>query len=166
MPTKRRQTLSRSVRELKKVTKPKTWILVAERTRAKLLSYSGKGNALVQVSGYVNPSGELQTRELTSDRPGRGYARSIGTRRTAMTPSEDKHEQAFSAFAKSLAAKIEKGLANRNCEQVILVAEPHCLGKIKNSLGSRAKSRIRASINKDLFRLDEKKLFLELKEKL
>lgn len=141
--------------------KANTWVIVAQRSRAKLLEYRTREKGLEPIEGFVNPAGELQTHELVSDKSGRGHAQSGGGGRYTLAPSEDAHEHALTVFAKSLARTIEAGFAKNLFEHLILVAEPHCLGKIKASLGKGAQLRleaIEATVHKDLFMLDNKEL--------
>lgn len=164
MPKKNK--LLDSVKKVTQAKEKKTWIIIAQRTQAKLIEYSGKGKNLLTIKGFINPAGKLQTRELVSDKPGRSYSQSTGMRRSAMSSSEDAHEHSLTVFAKELAKALSKGLSDHACDRLVLVAEPHCLGKIKENLSTKVQKYIQATVDKDLFRLDNKKLFAKLEDVL
>jgi protein required for attachment to host cells len=166
MPIKKRVKLPKSVSALSHEGAKTTWILVAQRTKAKLMEHTGDGRQLTLIKGYVNPAGDLQTNELVSDRPGRVYNLSGGAHRHTAAASEDAHEHALTVFANDLATTVEKGIAKGSCDRVVLAAEPHCLGKIKKALSAKAKKRVSAVINKDLFLLDNSKLYAQLRNVL
>ena len=166
MSVKKPNKVSRSVKNLERADTTTTWILVAQRTQAKLLEHRGKGKQLTVIRGFVNPAGELQTRELVSDRPGRVYGRSTGSGPHAAPASEQAHEHALTKFARDLASTIDKGVAKGSCDRIILAAEPHCLGKIKKTLGAQARKHVSATLHKDLFLLDNRKLFAKLEDVL
>lgn len=156
----------RAVSRLDRGNHEKTWILLMQRTQAKLMEYRASTRVLEFVEGFVNPSGDKKTGQLVSDRPGRLYRQAVGTGRSPATSSEDAHEHSLSLFAKELAATVQKGLAVGRCNRLILAAEPHCLGKIKKSLNAKTQKRVAGTVSQDLFRLDSTKLFEKLKPML
>lgn len=167
MSENKRNKLPRSVRSLDHGKAKKTWILIAQRTKAKLIEHLGMGKQLTLIRGFINPAGELHTSELVSDRPGRSYrSTSVGIGRSSLGQSEDAHEHALTLFAKDLASTIEEGVVKGNCDQIILAAEPHCLGKIKKTLSPQARKRVSATIDQDLFLLNNQKLYLKLEDEL
>ena len=76
-----------------------TWILVADRTGAKLFESKGPGKgALQHLRNIPHPEGRLQARDTEADKPGRS-ADSFGTRH-AMSPHhepQERHAQEFAA---------------------------------------------------------------------
>ncbi len=166
MPPKTKIKLTREARSGSREKSGKTWILVAQRTKAKLFEYGNRGKSLKLVEGFVNPGGNLKTNQLVSDRPGRVYGLLGNPSRSASVNREDPHQLLLKVFARALADRVESGLMKGLCDRIILAAEPHCLGEIKKALSARAKSKLRASIHKDLFLLDEQKLYIQLEGEL
>lgn len=159
-----REKLPRTVRNIERRPAKRTWILLAQRTKAKLVEHGGAGEELTLLEGFVNPEGDRQTRELVSDRPGRVHRKSVGGGRHPAAVSEDAHERALTEFADDLAKTIERGLAQGRCDRIILAAEPHCLGKIRKSLNPKARGRVSATFHQDLFRLNSRSLYSKLEE--
>jgi len=162
----RRKQMPTRVRTLNLGAGRKTWILLFNRTRAKLIEYSGLGRQLKNIGGYVNPEGELQNKELVTDRPGRVHRLSVGGGRHPAPASEQAHEHALTLFARELAAVLEMGLKTAKCERIVIAAEPHCLGKIKKVLSPKAKKKIHGTVHKDVLRLSSAELFSSLAETL
>ncbi|MBI2801140.1 MAG: host attachment protein [Gammaproteobacteria bacterium] len=118
-----------------------TWILVAHRAGARLYSQSGKHQPLHLVENIPHPEGRLRNRDLDSDAGGRSFDR-FGPQRHALSPKEAPIDHVTDLFAKELANKLHSGRANGNCEQIILVAGPRLLGKLR-SRASRGTGRCR-----------------------
>lgn len=159
MITEKRNKRSRSVHLREKQEPVITWILLMRRGRAKLLEQRSHAADIRLVEGFVNPAGDLRNIELVADRAGR-IDRCSGAGGHSAAPTETAHEHAVTSFARSLAEKLEAGLVNEKCTQIVIAAEPHCLGKLKGELGRNSKKRIRAVIPKDLFLLSKKELAL------
>ena len=51
----------------------KTWVVVAESSRAKIYGMKNLRTPLVELDDLIHPEGRLHARDLTSSRPGRAY---------------------------------------------------------------------------------------------
>lgn len=115
----------------------KTWILVADASRARILSANSSDAKLREVEALVHPASRLQTSELVSDGAGRitkGLGRQVHAMMEARTPA---HETEAIRFAKTLADKLKKALNDGKYSSVTLVAPPHFLGLLRQSLCER-----------------------------
>jgi protein required for attachment to host cells len=72
-------------------------------------------------------------------------------------PTDPKEVEA-QAFARSLAAELEKGLNQNRFERLTLVAPPHFLGLLRGSVSEQVVKRIQQSINKDYTQLAAREL--------
>lgn len=155
-----------SVSRLERRHVEKTWILLAQRAKAKLLEYQGPNRAPVMRKVFVNAAGTLQERELVSDRYGQASATPVGGARPVARPSESANEHALQTFARELAAEVGQGVHTGECERIVLAAEPHCMGVIKRALEAKCPEQLHACVPKDYFELSDTQLVERLGDEL
>lgn len=122
---------------------------MADGSRARLFASHGRGSAIETVS-----EGELQGlnvpgREINSDRPGRTFD-SAGAGRHAKEPKTDPREVEKQRFTRDLAKMLHKELGKGRFEQLVLVAPPQELGRLRAELSAAVSERVSAELNKDL----------------
>lgn len=141
------------------------WILVAHQSGARLFERNHRRD-LALVEEISHPEGRLRNHELDTDRDtGRGAEpQGFGVRATP--PNEDAHTHQASLFAKQLGDKLSKGVSDHRCEQIVLVASPKFLVKIKDSLDTQAARRVVALHEKDYAWVSEHELGKRLGELL
>jgi len=128
--------------------KHKGWVVVADGTKALFLRNEGDEKfpnlEIFRKEEQENPP----NRELVTDRPGR---RSDGPQghRSAVTET-DWHRLAEDDFASDLAAILYKRAHKGDINEMVLVAAPAVLGKIRKELHKEVNARIIAEIGKDL----------------
>lgn len=155
--------IPQSVAHLHSEKKPVTWVLIAQRGKAKLLEQKDDSKIFTHIKGFIDPSGEMQPKELDSDRPGR-VDRVSGPGSHAVSSKNDSHEQSLIRFSREVAQFIESGFVKGDCQRLIICAEPHCLGRFKEQLGKNSSHHLAVTVTKDLFLLDESELWRELEE--
>lgn len=143
----------------------KTWIFLIQGSRAKLLEHED-GDTVSLLREFDNPDGRAKVSQIVTDRGGNSSAAPVGGGRHVAVGSEDPKEHAVGTFVKAIAKDIETAIVQRDCDQVIVAAEPHCLGKLKERLSSRALEQIRALVQRDLYALNGKDLYIELRNVL
>ncbi len=83
--------------------------------------------------------------------PGRGQQGGAqGGRRTSLEPRTWPKEAERQRFAQRLSAYLEEAIAKRQFDSLVLVAPPHFLGTLKDSLGKQTAKHVRTTIDKDL----------------
>jgi len=128
----------------------KTWVLIADGARARILDHAGPGAPLEPVLEEAGSKSRLPTRELGSDKPGRTQE-SIGDgNRHAMAPRVDWHAFEKHLFAKEVAKILDQGAQDNAFDRLVLVAPPKTLGELRSLLGKATQARVSAEINKDL----------------
>ena len=131
-----------------------TWVLLADGTRARVLSNNGPGRGLSAVEGLSFQSPAPPSRELESDRPGRTF-QSHGVRRHTLGDNLGAHQQAERDFLDgvidTLASAHEKGSFAR----LILVAPPRALGTLRKRLPKSLASLVTGELPKDLVALPD-----------
>ena len=128
--------------------KIRTWILVADGARARILINQGVDKGLEAVGGEKHAATHAPTRDLGSERPGRTFD-SVGGGRHAKEPRVDWHEFEKHQFAKKMAAVLDRA-AGKDFDRLILVAPPKTLGDLRGALSKQTSGLISGELNKDL----------------
>lgn len=127
---------------------PSTWILVADRSGARLLTAEGQQKPRV-LETFANPEGRLQDREVDSDRPGRAFD-SVGSARHAAEPQTSPTQTIANEFARKLASRLERGRTEHSFDKLVLVADAKFLGLLRQELGKDTARLVTASLDKNL----------------
>ena len=146
-----------------------TWILVADRTRARIVAkpnaVPANGHPWHELEPLVYPEARVPDRALTTDKPGRVFDRK-GSGRHAMTSEASAKEEAAERFAKTVARVLDKGRTNHLYQSLILVAEPGFLGTLQANLSVKTAKKVVDKIPKDLTTRPYKELTQNLRELL
>lgn len=135
----------------------KTWVLVADSGRARILLAEKPNGALTELETFDNPAVRVREQELTSDLPGRSFD-SLGQQRHAMEPHDSpKHHEAVN-FAHRLGAHLAQAQQRGEFEHLILVAPPKFLGLLRQQLGDELSRKVTVEIDKNLCALDNEQL--------
>lgn len=111
---------------------PAVWVLVADRSQARLLQAIPGGAALQEMETFEHPEGRLRDHELVSDAPGQSIG--SGYRQGAPTQKEAPSVHETQRFAQRLAHRLAELRANHAIGRLYLVAEPHFLGALRSEL--------------------------------
>ncbi len=129
--------------------KSRTWIAVVDGARGRIFARAGRSSPLVPVTSVEHPPSTMPTRELGADRPGRVHD-SADVGRHAMEPRVDCHRFEKTRFAEKMAAILNKGRADGDFDELVLVAPPRTLGELRAALDKPTRASISAELNKDL----------------
>jgi len=129
----------------------RTYILVADGTRAHILLSEGRGRPLIEVSGSEQKLDLKSDREMSAERPGRVHE-SANVERHAIE-RDDLHRREKERFAQSLAAGLDRRLADGEYDRLIVAAAPETLGVIRSSLSEKVRAVVMAEVAKDLTKL-------------
>lgn len=130
----------------------RTWILIADAARARVLQSTGRASRLEPVEGMAFDAEHGSTHEIMSDKQGRTHE-SHGHQRHAIEPRVDPHRALKSAFAVRLADMLHKQQQAGAFEHVILVAPPVMLGEIRSALSDQVGPLVKSEIAKDLTKI-------------
>lgn len=133
----------------------KNWVLVANRTGARLFENVGSGSGLTKLDEFSHPEGRLKDQDLASDQGGRAYD-SEGSGRHRMEQRESPKEHEDREFARSLAKALKAGLEKDHFTRLFLVAESKFLGEIKAELDKKCLSLLEATLDKDLVHVEDR----------
>ncbi len=127
----------------------KTWILVADGSRARYLVKEGPTKSLTVIDEEDWPAARAPTTALGADRPGRGKE-SASTTRHAIQPKADWHQLEKEKFAGIVARTLDAAAKRRQFDALVLVAPTRTLGQIERRLTAATRGRIIGKLAKDL----------------
>lgn len=130
----------------------KTWVVVADGARARIFSPDKKLGKLVPAgpSDLVSPASRQRTRDLKSDRPGRGFSSAHSGVRHAFEPPRDYHKLEKHRFMATLAGALEDACARGSFDDLILVAPRRSLGELRGLLAKPVLECVSHEVAKDL----------------
>ncbi|MGE3757206.1 MAG: host attachment protein, partial [Pseudobdellovibrionaceae bacterium] len=128
------------------------WFIIASQKTVRILIEVQGSNKFKQIKVLDNPLGRERNRALIRKQAGRGI-KSMGRVATvyySQTKRHDPHEEAALQFSREIAKFLEVEKQKKSVGSLTIVAEPHFLGKIKNSLSPDVKKIVVGWIKKDL----------------
>jgi len=129
----------------------RTYILIADGARARLLLSEGRSKPISEVPGSSIRQELKPDQELSADRPGRVHE-SANISRHAIE-RDDLHRREKERFAQSLAEALDKRLANREYDRLVIAAAPETLGVIRSALSDKVRGVILSEVAKDLTKI-------------
>lgn len=127
----------------------KTWVLVADGARARVLEMDGPGAALAPAFPFDFAASHAPTRDVAADRPGRGQGAG-GSAGHAKPSKVDWHTFEKHLFAKQLAVALDGALGKGAFDDLVVVAPPKALGELRTAMSDAVKGRVTAEVGKDL----------------
>ena len=127
----------------------RTWVLIADGARARILENLGPGRGLISVEGMVFHGDHSATHDLVTDRQGRSFS-SQGPGRSAIEVHTDPHRNLKTKFASRLAEALTIGLDQHAYDRLVIVAAPVTLGDLRAAIPDRVRSKIVGEVAQDL----------------
>jgi protein required for attachment to host cells len=139
----------------------KTWVIVADASRARLYELEGRGQPLTELQDLVHPEARLKGMEIESDRPGRAFDTRGDQRHAMAPPTEPKHEEAM-RFAREVAALLREGFDAHRFRQLCVVAPPQFMGLLRDEIDGPVRAAVKAELSKDLTHEDTDRVAAEV----
>ena len=127
----------------------KTWVVVADSSRARIFSADTPSSELMEVETLAHPEGRLHEKEITSDLPGRQNNANSNGRHAIDAETSTKKQEAID-FAKILSKRLESGRTKKNFKQLIIVAAPSFLGVLRDQLNNNTSRLCTMELDKNL----------------
>ena len=143
----------------------RTWVLIADGARARILENDGPGRGLQAVDGLTFASDHSATHDLVSDRQGRSFS-SHGVGRSAIEPHSDPHRDLKSKFAHHLAGFLAHGHEQHAYDRLVIVATPVTLGDLRAALSDPVRAKVVGEVAQDLTKLPNDAVAPHLKDVL
>jgi len=129
----------------------RTWIVIADGSRAHILLNEGPGKALSFVPGTDFRHATPPNREIYTERPGRTHE-SAGVSRSA-EDRNDAHAQQKEKFVQTLIAFLRDKLSVKDFDRWVLVAPPEILSDFREHLDPTLKHVLAGELAKDLTKI-------------
>ncbi len=129
----------------------RTWILVAESSRAKIYSTENRTAIPAEVEDIIHPEGRLHEGELVSDRPGSDPG-TVGQGRHVLDDKISATQHEHMEFARELARRLEAACDRGAFDKLVVAAPPAFLGLLRDRLGKEVKEKVVREIDKNLVR--------------
>ena len=139
----------------------RTWVVVADGARVRILVLNSDGTGLVPAPSAHPVMSEVHSfaRELKSDKPGRGFSSASGGPHHAIEPRHDYHKLEKHKFSAEVAKILHDGCAKGEFDRLILIAPHRSLGELRSLLVPQVQACIAKEIAKDLTKLPPAKLW-------
>lgn len=142
-----------------------TWILVADRARARLFSLDERASQLKEIEDFVNAAARTPGHERGHAPPPRVHDR-LGEGRHAIEAHTSPREKSAQQFAAMLASVLEHAHAERRCRDLVLIAPPGFLGMLNAALGAHLRAAVVLKLAKNLTRSTAETIRAELPRSL
>ena len=137
----------------------RTWILVADGSRARVYESLGSGTELREV--LHEDGATLQTHEIASDRGGRHHD-ATGAGRHAVTAASDPQRHNEKEFARRICSVLDRKASEGAFDRLVLTAAPATLGDIRGMLHKITRELVHAEVDKDFVPLSSRDLVARL----
>jgi len=125
-----------------------TWILVADRGRARILrQLEDAPSELEEIKVLDCPEAGLPPHQQVSDQP--GYFKGRGDSLDAGDPKTDFKHRTAQRFAREIVQQLQEGRQRGDFGHLILVAAPMFLGVLKSHLDEPLTRLVQRSIDRD-----------------
>jgi len=122
----------------------KTWVVVADRSRARIFSVETPRGPLTELEDLVHPESRAHDRDLTSDRPGRSSDNHV------LGTAHGKGDQQAQEFAREIADRLENGRVGAQFERLVVVAAPDVLGLLRKTMNGPLLKTVTREVLKNL----------------
>lgn len=139
------------------------WVVVADATRARILSAEKPASELKELHTLTHPAARLHEGDLTSDRPGRDRNGSTSGSHDVGHTTDAKQEEAI-RFAGKVNEAVESGRAAGKFKKLYVIAAPSFLGLLRKSYSSATRQLIAGEIDKNVATSDLTKIRKQLPE--
>ncbi|HWI15607.1 MAG TPA: host attachment protein [Burkholderiales bacterium] len=144
----------------------KTWIVVADNSRARVCEVADRNQTLIELEDLVNPAGRLHDSELRTDNAGRYFGKGERMQGHAARPRTEPGEHETELFAKRVADYIERARLDHRFERLCLIAAPKFLGVLRQHLSKSSRDLVFEELDKDVSWLEGAQLQDYVREKL
>lgn len=143
----------------------RTWILIADGGRAKVVEKVGRQRGFRNVDGMAFSARLPKSREILADKPGRAFD-SVGAGCHAKENTVDPHRELKRKFAMRLGSALRKQLLADRFDRLVLVAPPPFLGDLRKELPKDVRAKVDGEVTADLTKTPKGELGSQLEQML
>lgn len=138
-------------------TMKQSWVIVADAARARIFKISGKDHRLQQIDDLSHPESQMYAHQLRTG--GKGEVMdSAGFGQHQADPQTNTSEKHATRFAKELADYLQHKRADDAFTDLIIVAEPKLLGRLRSHLDQPTTQLVSHSIDKNWAKHDVRQI--------
>lgn len=139
------------------------WVVVANRSEAKIFEYKGSRNGLELLESIENPKGRMKNRELILEASGPG--KSAKAQRVAFDTEsvQEPKRRVAESFASQISDVISQGRKSNRFLSLVLVSEPRFLGMILDKMDRKSQSMIFHKMGKDITTTNNREILSHLR---
>lgn len=126
-----------------------TWVVAANRNKARFFEITDSGEPLKEFHTLVNPEVRVRNQDLVTDRPG-AQVDGSGSGMHALAPGHDEKQHQTSLFAGQVADVIDGARKRNELHHFYLLAEPRFLGELRGKMDKQTLDLVRKSWDKDV----------------
>ncbi|WP_046690088.1 host attachment protein [Leptospira santarosai] len=137
------------------------WVVVANRSEAKIFEYKGARKGLELLESMKNPKGRMKNRELILNSSKRVKAQRVAFDTESV--QEPKRKVAES-FASQISDVIAQGRKSNRFLSLVLISEPRFLGMLLDKMDRKSQSMIFHKMGKDITATNNRAILSHLRE--
>jgi len=126
-----------------------TWMVVANRSRARILEVRARNETPREAADFVNPAGRAHERDLDSDAAGRFHGKGEREQGHSASASESLGQHEVDRFTVELRDFLDHARSERRFERLWLIAAPAFLGHLRSAFQKPLRQRVDLEIDKD-----------------
>ena len=126
-----------------------TWIVVADSSRARIFTAATPSAPLEELEDLTHPESREHEQELVTDLPGK-HRNDTGIGAHGFQDEVEPKEQETIRFAKFLARHMDEGRKQKRYQQMIIVAAPSFLGRLRNEMTDPTRKLVVYELDKNL----------------
>ena len=145
---------------------PMQWVVIADKSRARIFQRQGNLDELVEVDDLLNPQGRQDEAELRHDAKGRFYGKGERYQAHTAEPKMNQEQHAADRFSREVMQYIEHASDENRFESLVMIASPEFLGLLRRQLSKRIEGKIRKQLSTDITALKPLEIHDYLKKHL
>lgn len=142
------------------------WVVVADRSRARIFQTDGGADRLQEVDDLLNPEGRLDEADLRHDPKGRFYGKGERYQAHTAEPSVSQAAHDEEKFSREVGRLLDQSCDSQRFDSLVMVAPPEFLGQLRKQLSARVAQRITQQFDTGLANWSEQQIRDYLKQHL
>jgi protein required for attachment to host cells len=142
-----------------------TWLVVADNSTARIFSVDSHMGPIEEIKNLVHTEARMHEQDMTSDLPGRSNGKGGGGGHAYQDEVSPKQQENIN-FAREIASQLDAARKDGKFKQLMLVAAPGFLGRLRNQLTPQTKKLACFELAKNISHLDAKQIRAHLPERL
>ncbi|MGB5396383.1 MAG: host attachment protein [Gammaproteobacteria bacterium] len=117
------------------------WLVVADNSKARIFTMESRKGPITEIKSIVHTEARMHEGDMTSDAPGRSSGRGGAGQHTYQDEVSPKEQENIN-FARQLANELDNARKKNIFNQLILVAPPEFLGKLRHQLSAQTQKLV------------------------